>query len=327
MLTASLFLLAGCKHKSGFEQLVSQMSDAKAIKSQYVIHAKGRPDVTIDFIFSKPHRFLITSADFVIDSNEADGHFEMLHSQKLYDVLPWDGEAYPGTGKLVPTQFAQAGPASGTNPKDFAPEIKWASKGISGGIETYVKTVPTMAGPQDYTLMVNDQGRPVKFIAPGNVVYEIKNFEYMDEQPLEKFRIEPKDNYVCIRTQMDRFALQNGEKFDWSAFKASPDVNNFKLEGETLFVIVDPAEPSSKPAIQWSKKAGKGFTIVTISKGQATSGFFDPDGAQIDKMTTTTPTFALVGKDGMIKGLWQGFDPDGVPTFEGDIQRAIEGKD
>ena len=104
-------------------------------------------------------------------------------------------------------------------------------------------------------------------------------------------------------------------------------MSNFKLDGDTLFAIVDPSEPTSANAISWIAKPGQGYRKVQVSKGQAATGFFDPKGTEVDKLTTTTPAFVLVGKDGTIKSLWLGFDPDGVSTFEKDIQAAIDGKE
>lgn len=325
MLLPIAILFLGCKHQSGYDRLVSGMDGSKAIQSQYVIHQKGQKDVTVNFLFSKPNRFLVTSDDFTIASNEVDGHFESLDSEKVYDLLPPAGPIYPGTGKLLSPHVVRAGPASATNPKDFASNVKWQLKSNTGGIETYSKTIESQQGPMTFTLVVNSDGKPIKFMSPG-IEYEIKSFEYLDEQPLEKFRVEPKDGYVCVRIPVDTISLETGEKFTWTQFKASSDVSDFKPTGPTLFAIVDPKEPTSVRSLDWIKKVGNGYTKVQISKGDAQTGFVDPSGVEIDKITTTTPAFFLVDPDGTIKGMWLGFDAEGTLAFEADIQKAISGK-
>ncbi len=327
MVTSTLFLLLGCKPKSGYDQLVSRMDSTESVKSTYIIHAKGQKDVTIQFLYSKPGRYLATSDDFVVASNEVDGHFESVYRDQMYDSLPWDGKSYPGTGHIVPTQFFEGGPATATNPSKFASKTPWKLKGTTNGIETYTKTIESMMGPQTFTLMVKSDGTPYKFIAPGDVEYEVTSFECQGEQPVEKFRVEPKEGFVCYRTATTDFHLVDGETFDWSKFQAADDVKSFKADGLTLFAIVDPNELSSQNALGWMKKPGSGYTKILISKGSAASGFYDPDGKLVDKLTTTTPSFALVNKDRKIIGLWMGFDPEGAAAFEADIKKAIEDRD
>lgn len=327
MVTSTLFLLLGCKPKSGYDQLVSRMDSAASVKSTYVIHSKGQKDVTIQFLFSKPGRYLATSNDFVVATNEVDGHFESVLNDQMYDALPWDGRNFPGTGSLVPTQFFEAGPGSANNPQKFAPKTPWKLKETINGVETYTKTIESMMGPQTFTLMVKTDGTPYKFIAPGDVVYEVTSFECSGELPVDQFRVEPKEGFVCYRTATTDFHLVDGETFDWTKFQAADNVKSFKADGLTLFAIVDPAESSSQNALTWLKKAGMGYAKVSISKGAATSGFFDSDGKLIDKLTMTTPAFALVNKDRKIIGLWMGFDPEGTAAFEADIKKAIDDRD
>ena len=326
MLSASLILLVGCRHQSGFDLLVSGMSSAKAIQSEYVIHSKRGKDVSVSFLYSRPGRFLVSSQDFKMVTNEVDGYYETIPSQKLYDSLPFDGQTYPGTGKLVNPSVINGGPVCASNPNDIFKGAKWVFKGKKGNEETYSKVVATAMGNEEYALVVNDKGFPVKFSSPA-FVFETKSFEYLDEQPISKFLIEPRDGDVCIRTTSDRFSLENGKKFDISQLQASPDSQNFKFDGEILFGIINPQEPTSQNAIGWLHKAGAGYRKVSISRGKATTGLYDPTGSIVDKMTTTTPTFVLVGKDGKVQGLWMGFDSAGVAEFEKDIQKAIEGKE
>ncbi|MBS1727416.1 MAG: hypothetical protein JST51_11900 [Armatimonadetes bacterium] len=326
MLIPSLILFAGCKQSSGYDRLVSEMDHAKAIHTQYVIHVKGQNDIAIDFLYSKPNRFLVTSSDFSMHCNEIDGHYEEMLDEKKYDLLPWDNKPYPGTGKLLAADLIHAGPASATNPKDFAPNKKWELKSKKDGVETYSKTVDSVSGPQTFTMKVGTDGMPKSFEGPG-VVYEVKKFEYVDEQPIEKFRISPADGFVCIRVPVDHIPLETGQKFDWSGFKAASDVQGFSPKGPTMFAIVDPKEPTSARAMDWIRKAGQGYTKVMVSKGEASSGFYDPTGEVVDKITTTTPLFLMVSPDGTVKAMWLGFDADGIPAFEADIQKALSAKD
>ena len=323
MLCASLLLLAGCKHKSGLEILSGQMTGMKALKSQYVIQRKGQKDLVVDFLFSKPNRILATSPDFAVACNEIDGHFESPFASLAYDSLPWDGKLYPGTGKLVSPSYVSAGPVSSESPNAIAPEVPWKLESKSGSIERYTKTVQSLRGPQVFKLEVDDQGKPVKFQSPEGIIYVTRSFEMVGEIPIEQFRVEPRDGFVCSRINLDQMTLQAGEKFGWSQYKAAPDVSNFTIGGNTLFAIIDPTEASSHNTETWLKTVNAKYKKVTISKGKANSGFFDPKGDEIRKLTTSTPTFVLVDKDSKIIGLWLGFDTENIKEFEADILKAI----
>lgn len=323
MLTATLVLLAGCRHKSGMEILSAQMDGLKGLRSQYVVHRPGEKDVLVDILFSKPNRILATSENFVIALNEIDGHFESNFSEKIYDTMPWDGHVYPGTGKIVASEFVNAGPASANPPNKIVPEVPWKLESTKNGVERYTKTIRGADGPLTFKLEISDQGRPVQFISPGDVSYIVKRFEVIGEQPIEKFRVEPREGFLSHRVVPDLLMLQTGEPFGWAKFKTASDVSSFKLEGNTMFVLVDPAEMSSQNAVGWAKQPATGYRKVMVSKGNATSGFYDPTGKEIDQMTSSTPTFVMVGKDSKIMAMWSGFDPDDVTQFEMDIAKAL----
>jgi hypothetical protein len=92
-----------------------------------------------------------------------------------------------------------------------------------------------------------------------------------------------------------------------------------------MFVLVDPLDPTSFGAIKWMKSAGSRFRKIAVSKGNALSGFYDPTGAEIDKLTSTTPMFVMVDKSSKITAMWFGFDSAKIPEFEKDIQTALAG--
>jgi hypothetical protein len=326
MLVATLLLLAGCKQKSGIEILDAQMSGLKALRSQYVVRKEGEKDILINVLYSKPNRILVTSDDFVVALNEVDGHFESMFSEKIYDLLPWDGKVYPGTGKIVSTLLLEAGPAVANPPVHLIPEQPWALENKKGNIERYTKTVQGGDGPQVFKLEITDKGVPVQFIVPSGISYIVKSFELVDDIPLEKFRVEPKEGFVSHRISPDLLTLETGMKFDWSKFKAANDVSQFKLDGNTMFVFVDPSEASSLSAMTWLRAPGAGYRKVTISKGSAVSGFFDPNGIEIAKVTTTTPKFVMVDKDAKVIGMWLGFDPESVAEFEKDVLSVLNKK-
>jgi hypothetical protein len=321
MLIASILLLAGCKQKSGFDKLCDQLEGAKAIKSQYVVQIEGQPEITIDLLFSKPNRTIVTSKDFIIATNEVDGHFESLYSKKVYDTYPWSGQPYAGTGKLVGAHLIQGGPVTAMNPRKISPQEPWKLTKKENGIESYTKVIESREGNQVIKMDVDSDGKPIQFTAPGNIVFITKTLEYIPEPPLESFRVKPKDGFVSHRTQVDQIGPHNGSKFDWSKFKASPDVSQFKLKDSNLFAIVDPSEPTSQPVLTWMKKSSS-FQKIQVSKGTATTGFFDESGSEIEKLTTTTPFFLLVDKNAQIIGMWIGFDPSKVKEFEADIELA-----
>jgi hypothetical protein len=323
MLFASLILLAGCKQKSGMDILSDRMAGLKALKSQYVVHRDGEKDVVVDVLYSNPNRILMTSEDFVVALNEVDGHFESIFGEKVYDSLPWDGNVYPGTRKLVSSIMLDAGPATANPPKNIVSVVPWKLESKIGNIERYTKTVNGSDGPQTFKLEITDKGEPVQMIVPDGISYTVKHFELVDEIPIEKFRIEPKDGFVNHRIATDLMILETGMKFDWSKFQAASDVNQFKLEGNTMFVFIDPKEATSVNTASWIQSAGAGYRKVRVSKGIASSGFYDPKGEEIDKLTSSTPTFVMVGKDSKITGMWLGFDPESVPEFEKDIQAVI----
>jgi hypothetical protein len=323
MLCASLILLAGCKQKTGLEILNVRMAGMKALKSQYLVQHKGEKGIIVDFIFSSHTRVLATTSDFVIGCNEVDGHFESSFADKVYDAMPWDGKAFPGTGKLISSDYVTGGPVSANPPDSIAKATPWKLESKSGSIERYSKTVQTQKGPQTFKLEVDESGKPVKFEAPGDIVYITKSFEIVDEIPITKFHFEPREGFICNRIQADLLNLQTGEKFDFSKFSSAPDAKAFRLEEKTLFAVVDPKEPSSKNALSWINKAGATYKKMTISVGDASSGFFDLTGDLIRKITTSTPMFILVDKDSTIIGLWLGFDPENTKGFESDILKAI----
>lgn len=324
MLLASLLLLAGCKQKSGFDQLTSQMDNAKAIKSQYVVQVPGQADVVVECLYTQPDRVIMTSKDFVVATNSIDGHFESMFATKQYDSMPWDNVIYPGTGQLVSAYMVQAGPATAINPNKFYKDTPWKLIKKVDGVESYSKEIQTLKGVDRYELYVDSHGKPLKFTAPGDATYQIKSFEIVDDIPMDKFRVEPREGFVAVRTQMDFLALGTGQKFSWSQFTAAPDVSPFRADGFTVFAFVDPTEPTSEGAIKWLSTAGKGYKKVSISRGQASSGFFDKSGVEFDKLTTSSPTFVLIDKDSKIIGMWQGFDPNAVAAFDKDIELAIK---
>lgn len=323
MVIASMLLLAGCKKQTGLQMLSDKMDHIKALKSEYLVREKGEKDVVVTLLYVKPNRILFSSEDFVVATNEIDGHFESVFSNKVYDSLPWDGKVYPGTRNLVATSFLTAGPAAANPPNNLAKSIPWKLESSSGGVERYTKTISDQEGPKTFKLEVNDKGMPVQFIGPTGISYIVRKFELVDDIPMEKFRVEPKLGFIGRGIVQDMMMMQTGGKFDWSKFQAATDVSQFKLEGNTLFAIIDPNENTSKNASAWLKTPGKEYRKVTICKGKATSGFFDPTGQNIDKLTSSTPTFVLVNKDSMIIGLWLGFDATNTKDFEADILKAI----
>ena len=326
MVIASLLLLMGCKQKSGMDLLTDQMSGLKALKSQFVVHKDGEKDVTVTVLYSKPNRILMTSDIFVVALNEEDGHFESIFAERTYDHMPWDGKVYPGTGKLVSRDMINAGPAAANPPSKIVPVVKWSLESKKGGVERYTKTVQSKEGDQIFKLEITDKGVPILFAA-NDITYNIKSFELVDSIPLETFRVAPKDGFVNHRLQQDVMMIETGMKFDWSKFKAASDVSNFKLAGNTMFVFVDPKEGSSLNAMNWIKQSSPGYRRITISAGNAASGFYDPTGSEISKITSSTPTFVMVNKQGKITGMWLGFDRDNVAEYEKDIQAVLTKKD
>ena len=323
MMIVSLVLLAGCKKQTGLQILSDRMDHLKAIRSEYVVREKGEKDVVVHLIFSKPNRILFTSDDFVVATNEIDGHFESIFSRQVYDLLPWDGRVFPGTHNLVATSLLMAGPVAANPPNNIVKGVPWKLESKTGGIERYTKTIQDSQGDKTMKLEVTDKGEPVQFIGPTGISYIVKKFELVDEIPLDKFRVEPRSRFLARGVSRDLFMLQTGGMFDWSKFKAASDVRQFKLEGNTMFVFVDPNENTTKNASAWLKLPGKDYRKVTIAVGQATSGFFDPSGQEIRKLTSSTPTFVMVNKDLKIIGMWLGFDSENTKAFEDDIQVAL----
>jgi hypothetical protein len=208
-------------------------------------------------------------------------------------------------------------------PSEISKEIPWKLEGKSGSIERYVKNVDSEKGRQTIRLEVDSDGKPVKFSVTPGPTFLTKSFEIVDEIPLEQFHVEPKDGFVSHRIYQDTMRLQTGAKFSWSQFKASDDTTSFKLDGSTLFALVDPSEASSMNASAWLRSPNAKYKKVVISKGTTKTGFYDPIGDEIQKMTTSTPTFVLVNKDSVIIGLWLGFDPENPKAFEADIVKAL----
>lgn len=326
ILIAAITALYGCKQKSGFEQLDSQMASAKAIHTVFVMSSKGSQPTKIEFLVSKPNRFLITSADFSAVSNEEDGHFETVYSHKVYDFLPWDGKPVPGTGKILPAALYFGGPVIGFSAKLVSPEAPWKLLSNKGGVESYEKKVDSQEGPVVYHLDVKSDGTLIRYVAPGGVSFDVQKFEYLSEQPIDKFRFEAKEGYVSTRTATDTFTLTYGQKFDFSKFKSAAGTSEPKGP-YTLVALLDPAEPTSTRASAWLAKAGVGYEKVTVSKGQSSTGYFDPNGAVIDKLTTTTPTFLLLNKNRVIVGMWMGYDANRDAELEKDIKTAMEEPD
>ena len=323
MMLASILMLIGCKKQTGLEILSTKMDGMKSLKTEYIVRQAGQKDVSVSFIYSKPNRMLFTSSDFVVALNEIDGHFESKFSDKVYDQMPWDGRVFPGTRNLVPDPIVTAGPFSGASPSVIAKGTPWKLDGKTGNVERYSKTIQSQEGPQTYKLEVNENGEPVLFVSADETSYVTKSFQIVDEIPLPPFRVEPKEGFLAHELPGDLLMLQTGAKFDWSKFQATNEVRGFKLDGNTLFVFVDPSEPSSRNAMAWINIAGAGYRKVTITKGSAQAGFFDPTGEEIRKITSSTPLFVMVDKDSKILGMWLGFDPAKTKEFDADIQKMI----
>jgi hypothetical protein len=323
MMLASIFMLIGCKKQTGLEILSTKMDGMKSLKTEYIVRQSGQKDVSVSFIYTKPNRMLFTSSDFVVALNEVDGHFESKFSDKVYDQMPWDGRVFPGTRNLVPDPIITAGPFSGASPSVIAKGTPWKLEGKTGNVERYSKTVQSQEGPQTYKLEVNENGEPVSYVGTDETTYVAKSFQVVDELPLQQFRVEPKLGFLAYELPADLLMLQTGAKFDWSKFQAASDVRSFKPDGNTLFIFVDPSEPSSRNAMTWISSAGSGYKKVTITKGSSQTGFFDPSGEEIRKITSSTPLFVMVNKDLKIVGMWLGFDLAKTKQFEADIQLAL----
>lgn len=326
LFSATVLAMVGCKQKTSLQLFSSSFASAKAIKSKYVMHIKGRPDTEVEFLFSKPYRFLVTSKDFSVASNEEQGHYEVDHVHKVYDLLPWDGRGYPGTGKAVETDYLDAGPAAGMDISKLDAGSPWKVIDSKNGNQTWEKKIEGMEGPQIFRLTLTSQGKPVHFSAPGDLEFDIVNFEYLGEQPIEKFKFAPPDGYVSIRVPYDSFLINYGMKFDTSHLKSNPDVSHLKLEGYTLFAIVDPSEPSSAGAVAWASKSHSEYKTISITKGTAAHGFYDPDGNAIAQITGITPTFVMVDKTGTVVALWAGWDSANPSGFEKDVLASIRPK-
>ena len=284
---------------------------------------KGQPDIVVDFLFSKPNRILATSSRFIVGCNEIDGHFESDLNEKTYDLIPWEGRVYPGTAKLVSPEVVAGGPVSSISPNKVSGDVPWKLERKTGSIERYTKTVQSLQGPQTYKLEVDSNGKPVKYEMPSGLIFVTNSFELVDELPVTQFRVEPQPGFVSNRIVPDVMQLQSGRKFTWSQFKSAPDVRSFSLGGNTLFALVDPSEVSSANSRTWLNTPNSKFKKVTISIGNATSGFYDPNGAEVRKLSTSTPTFVMVDKNANILGLWLGFDPLGMKDFEADLIRSL----
>jgi hypothetical protein len=84
--------------------------------------------------------------------------------------------------------------------------------------------------------------------------------------------------------------------------------------------------------LQHMKATGLNVAVVSLSKSgtvpdnlRSFTRYYDPTGATIDLIDAPgTPLFYLLGKNGMIKKVWLGFDADEVAKLEQDVKQSLK---
>jgi hypothetical protein len=321
MVFLSALLLIGCRQTSTLQQFEDRIKSTQAFRATIEMKTRSGRIETLEVLRSLPHRLLITSKNYSLTVNEIDGILELGQQDKQYDLIDWRGEFQPGTGKIMPPEMIFSGPFSGMSVSKFAPLKSWKNLRKADGTETWQAEYQTQEGPQKANFTVKNDGTPITFETAG-LSYQSKNFEFLPEQPIEKFRLPIPDGFIPIQSPIEVGEIRAGSVLELSGLENTVEL---RQKGLTLVGVFD-GEPVSEKALKAFLQIERKATKITIIRGAKRSGLSalnDPDGKIVDTWTDSFPAFYLVNGKGQVLALWQGFDAENPKKQSEEIDIAI----
>ena len=191
---------------------------------------------------------------------------------------------------------------------------------VEGGDEMRA-TAQTPQGPLELRLLVDPQGRPVRFSA-GPRAWRVTAFDPGTADPAA-FRLELPLGYVPYALPEMPAPLAIGEAaplVGWRKGGRTVDLNEPRRGKPRLLAVLD-AERPSRVARPFLIELGRTVPVFLIEKG----GVEDPTGALLKRLSPSgTPMFYLVGPDGTVRKLWLGFDPAKGKAWIAEVREAAK---
>ncbi|MEI7575937.1 MAG: hypothetical protein WCK51_03515 [Armatimonadota bacterium] len=311
-------LASGCQKGNSLEQFAKQVSGAKSIRVEATFKM-GSENRSISILRQLPNRAKTLSGDVVVVVDDKNGWLEVDNSIKKYAAVPWGGKFFPALGKLVSPNLTACLFAYGVSPLQIAPIKSWkASK--SGSNDVWTTTVESQMGPQKYELELNSRGELTRFLNP-NGEFLVKKWEINPSLTDSDFKVTIPDGYVMSSLPLEPMSLMAGAKVDFSKMQD----NSKKKLGEkwSLVLFSDPADSLSTGLRTWLNGKSFGAPVLEVSLGSG-GDFSVSDSKGFWHLVSATPTCVLVDKEGVIRALWQGFDPAQTSRLEAEITKAMK---
>ncbi len=198
---------------------------------------------------------------------------------------------------------------------------------VAGGDELH-STVTTQNGPLELRLVVDPQGKPVRFSrvgVGGSTAWRLTSFA--DVAPtLAPFQVVPTAGYVPYALPDLPTPLAIGETVPltgWRQDGKAVDLGAIQRGKPRLLAVLGDDSPPSRAAEPFLKDLGKNLPVFVIGPG----GITDPSGTRLRRLSPPgAPMFYLVGADGKVLKLWFGFEAAKGAAWEGEVRAAAQGK-
>ena len=289
--------------------------------------AGGKAVGTGTLRLSRPRRmrfdFRGKGFDYGVSSTEA-AYVEIDRIERVYDERPAIGGIRMYESRVSPAQgflpgFLVAGVAAGV----LGPQA--TSTAVAGGDELRTTTM-TETGPLERRLLVDPQGRPVRFWRKSNGEvreWRVTSFGEGKADPAG-YVLEPPLGYVPHALPDLPYPLQIGDDAPltgWRRGGAAVDLHEPQRGRPRLLAVLGADCPASAAARPSLAVLARSMPVLVIGPGEIT----DPSGAQMRRLSPPgTPMFYLVGVDGTVRGLWFGFDPAKAAAWQAEIAAAAK---
>lgn len=311
-------LVSACQKGSSLEQFSKQVEAAKSIRAEasFKVGSQSRP---VSIIRKLPNAAKTTSQDLVVLVTDKDGWLEIDHAANKYATVPWGGKFFPGIGKLVAPPITSCLFAYGASPFKIAPAKEWKLT-KKGGNDVWTAIVQSQLGPQTFEVELGSGNELKRYLTPDGE-FLISKWELDPSIADSEFSLTVPDGFVMLSLPIEMMSMYAGQKLDLSKMK---DNGKGKLGSEwSLVLFSDPEDRISTEMRKWLSKTSLRAAKVEVSLG--TGGDYSATDSKLFwEMVSATPTCALVGKDGSIRALWQGFDPAQTSKLEKEISEAMK---
>ena len=312
------FLASGCQKGSSLEQFSNQVSRAKSfrVEATLKVDSESRP---ITILRKLPNQAKTTSKELVALVSDKSGWLEVNDETKKYASNPWMGKFLPGLGKLVTPGMTSFHFAYGITPLQIAPAKSWKLSNVNGS-EVWTAIVESQMGPQKYEFEIGAQGELKRYLNP-NGEFTVSKWEIDPGLEDSEFTMTVPDGFVMLNLPVEYMSLAAGQKLDFSKMK---DNGKNKLGSKwSLVLFCDPADPISMGMKNWLSRAKFDAAKLEVSLGSGGDYSVSDDKAFWD-MVSATPTCVLADKEGIVRALWQGFDPSQTARLEKEVNQAMK---